>query len=176
MAKRRSDTACATPGLNDARAENVILSCLLHEPRVTVEALSSIGFKRVHFYFDPSHRLYELIAYVMHGGATGPVLADVFGEMWHRKQWLDFPNHNDAAIYLYNLWSLDVWPHDMSLVEWGTALPYHAWAGLAAAARVRHLASRRAAIYAARELIRDALDPAGDADYLDGRVDQLGDV
>lgn len=166
----------------------MILSGLLHDGRGCYEKLEAAGVTRGLFYSDPHGRAFDLFTYVAFGWHA-PTLLPCFDEARRRGEWFDTPGNDWRAMaaWLVDLWALDMWLLDppnpkgdapKGMTFWAQSpepgLSYFTWAALAAAAKVKHLAARRATIHAANEAIRDALDPAGDADELYGRADSFG--
>lgn len=162
-------TGCAVPDasvIRDLQAEKIVLAGLLHYGRVCVAHLG--GLTRGHFYHDAHGELFDLTCYVMNGDDP-PLLVGVYEE--YKKRGL----HVDA-MWLADVWHVDTWLADM--MKWGDPfnslkLPNRVWAAAAASQKVHHLAARRSAIYAASEVIRDALDPVGDADSINRRTDDI---
>lgn len=181
MRKRGSDTSCAAAGstepyhLNDRHAEEVILAGLMHDPDETFAGLMAVKFKKDDLYWDHCQTLYDVLLYTLHGGGV-PRPDTVYLELRHRKGWVN-GDRCGTAVLLADVWFADWWLSDMT--KWAdirhTHTGDHAWAALAAAAKVQHLSARRQAIHAANELIRDALSPTGDADSLKGRTDTLNE-
>lgn len=187
MAKRNRDqTACAVPAAPDPRtirdehAETVVLCGLMREPDETRAGLAAYRFDRTCFYSDPHGRLYDAVCYVLNGPVADSVIVDVYRQVCRRARpgwWLDtFATPADFTAFLLDAWFADPWLVDMT--KWADPSRFpdqgqYAWAALAAAAKLRHMAARRQAVYAANELLRDALDPVGDADSIQDRIDNL---
>lgn len=160
-------SGCAVPdtsGIQDRHAELVVLGGLL---RLGRRLLADLTLTRGHFYHDAHGELFDVCCYAAYGGTTGPVLVDVFREYRQRKLPV-------TGRWLADVWFTDPWfgtikfwaTHDDGQCLWH-------WCALAAAARVLHLAARRAAIYAAHEVIRDALSPTGDAAEITRMTDRI---
>ena len=167
--RKNETTGCATPStahIKDLHAERVVLAGLLRLGRPLLDDLK-IG--RGDFYHDTYGLTFDLCCYAAYGSGGGPLLADAYLESVNRGLTADVP-----ADFLALVWFTDPWfatitdwaDHDSNPCLWR-------WCALAAAAKIRHLAARRAAIYAANEIIRDAIDPTGDAEDIRGRTDGL---
>lgn len=168
---------CAQPdtaNIRDHNAERIVLAGLLHDGRVCMRQLEEIGISRSDFYDDSHGRLFDLLYYCANG-VEGPLMADALDEMIVRRDFYDRVTHREAAAWLLELWCSDPWMGDIR--KWvdpdNPACSAWTFAALAAAAKLKHLSARRQTIYAAREAIRDALDPTGDADELQGRGDDV---
>lgn len=182
--KRGPDTSCAVAGLvdtntlTDLHAEQVVLACLLKSPGDTVPQLRDMKFDKGDLYFDTSQRLYDICMWGYNGGERGPILSSVFEEVRSRRRtrmWLDtFDSMSSFTNYLLDVWATDLWMAD--IVKWGRmgcpSLPFHAWVAAAAAYKVKHLATRRHAIHAANQLMRDALAPVDGIEGLNRRIEE----
>lgn len=201
--RRGKPTACATPGipdphaLNDKHAEMMVLKGLMFDPAETYIQLGLIDFTAGDFFYDVNQKLYDVLCYLIVGGQGGPMLVEVFEEVKRRRDrggYLggNFGKSSEAAIFLIDVWETDMWltghlddptpgqPHMVGMFRWGEVrnpenLHFYAWAATAAANKLHHLTARRQAVYAANELIRDALSPTGGADYIDGRIQRLNE-
>lgn len=185
--KRPFSTACAVPEIPDpARmnaplAERCVLCGLMREPAATRAGIVAKGFTKGDLYYAMHQELFDVQMYLLNGCGTAD-LVEVYDELRLRKRqaqcgtttWLGFASHNDCAKFLIDVWTC--LPHVRDVRDWADPddrNDFYAWAALAGVNKVMHLAARRQAIHAANELIRDALNPTGGADYLNGRIDQL---
>lgn len=172
---------CAVPdasGVRSSHAERVVLAGLLHDGAACAKRLEAVGINRGDFYFEAHGLLFDVCVYACVGSEGGPILSDVFTEVANRKPgWLggNFSGWRHFTDWLVEVYTAEQWMPEM--YKWADVYdkdtPQATWCALAAAAKVRHLAARRRAIYAAMELIRDAADPTDDADNLGRRANYL---
>lgn len=176
--KRGRDTACAVPdsrGLHDTHCERIVLAGLLKEPKETLRHLRELRFATGDMYQDTHQRVYDVLVFVATGGTDGPILADVYDEVRKRGNWLDtFATGAAFTDWLIDVWCTDLWFAD--IVLWANVgrefnrVPFPTWAAHAAAYKVKHLTTRRYAIHAANEVIRDAMDPVDGVQGLGDRI------
>lgn len=163
--------------LQNRHAERVVLAGLMREPAATAPELARMRFDKASLYYDVNQRTYDLLMYVFNGGVRGPLLVGAYRELVTRRDALGFRTRIEAAVHLAEVWSTDLWFSEITKWADPTAdQTYPTWAAAAAALCVTHLASRRQAAYAAEELLRDSLSPAGDAEYYQSRIDSLGEL
>lgn len=163
-------------GIRDGYCEKLVMQALMREHNELVPRLQAIGFVKGDLYWDSYQRLYDILLYCHHSGTDEPLLVGAYVEGRIRDDLCNCLTKRDYSIWLADIWSADPWFADIR--SWGEpgehpALSFYAWLGLAAAARVKHLASRRAIIHTANVVIRDALDPIGGADELDKRSGEI---
>lgn len=183
--KRGRDTACVVPQapdtttMHDAHCERCVLAGLMREPVETLRALRDLRFVGGDFYHDTHQKLYDVLLFTHHGGIEGPLLADAFDTIRKRGGWMDgsFGNFHACSDYLVEVWDTDLWFED--IFKWGNVndafwpIVFPAWVAYAAAYKVKHLTTRRYAIHAANEVIRDALAPTEGVHGLDKRITQF---
>jgi hypothetical protein len=153
--------------LQDAVAERCVLAGLMRGPDETVALLRTMRFDRSAFYDDSHMRLYDVLVYVYLGGAPEGMLVGAYDELRRRE-----PGWLKPAAWLVDVWETN-WFADIQ--KWATFdhpdEGQAAWVAAAATRKVLHLQARRHALTAARELMRDALDPHGGADEIEDRID-----
>lgn len=164
--------------LHDRHTENVILAGLMREPDETAGGLLHMKFDRSCLYYSQSMRLYDVLMYCQSGVGGEKLLAAAFCECLKRGELLDCGGTRGLCDHLVDVWFTDPWFD--SIQKWAD-MRYEnqslwTWAALAAAASVTHLAARRRAVYAAQELIRDAVDPVGGAEEIENRIDKLDEL
>jgi hypothetical protein len=159
--------------LHDKVAEACVLAGLLREPDETMAVIREMKFDRGAFYHDAHQRLYDVLVYVYLGGAPEGMLVGTYDEVRRRAtagMWL-------ASRDDFTQWLVDTWEANWfdGIRTWaGFEYPersFPVWVAAAATKRVLHLAARRHAYHAARELFREALDPTGGADEIECRID-----
>lgn len=158
----------STKGLRDVSAENAVLCGILHEPNEMFRQLAKLGLTEDHF----GHHL-QLVAFGIlkelwtKGTHIDPVTAWRFF-----KRELPGDDKIDLAAWICDLWVLSWWDEKIGFFWVESPLDKlstgYASRGLAAAAKVKWLASRRNAIHRANQVIRDAVDGVtGPDDYED---------
>lgn len=179
-------------GLACRVSERVVLAGLMKYPAEVRGVAVDTRLDRGHFYFDTNQRLFDVQMWLAHGNRLcGP--SEVLRELTRRSRaggsggvhWLGLDSL-DASEFLADVWATE--SHLPDIHQWADTSqvwmlpvsqwcfhPYpkielEVWAAHAAALKIIHLASRRAMIHAANELVRDALSPTGGADELDKRV------
>jgi hypothetical protein len=154
----------------DRQAERAVISCLMHcGPCMMV--VGEIGVQRRDFYFDAESRLFDLVMYLRYGGTGGPF--DCWVEIKLRAGRGEPTPYlglawRQCAEFLAEVYTADLWLRDMTF--WADPRDprddYYLWACEAAAKKVVDLSARRRTIHAAREALRDAMNPTGPADEL----------
>lgn len=133
-----------------------MISAILRDSSLVMPLLFKAKFTADHFAFHRELSAY-LILHEMWVRGNKIDLVSFYQRIMHDKEFgRDF---RAVAYYLFDVWHVFWWPEDM--MHWWDGIPdAHSCVqcGLAAAAKVRWLASRRNIIYRANTAIRDAVD------------------
>lgn len=161
----------------DRAAERAILGGLLHESDALFAALDAIEFKADSFttqtHIDVFRELHEMWV------SFQPI---TLLSVWDRLNRPVVVNRRvvrvadeitgAASVWLAGLWFLDEawWPEDMQWWPDGEERPIWVELALAAAAKVKWLASRRHALYRAQQIVAEAEAGSDGPDYFNDQL------